>query len=177
MPDSTILGRRAFVLQEKSAEVERGTPPLETLSELAGDVLPAEFLEVREVVADSDHLRDGDVLVVNEFYEAAPDAKLVSRLRSYGGGDLLVNTFRIPLDILPQGVRLKDQFRVVGGGLVAVAMKPLDLHRYRIRLRAQRAFGGQAFPADLDGRRAYLDALFRMLADNQYYMHTGRRRS
>jgi uncharacterized protein DUF4332 len=163
--DVGVVGGQTFQLKPRSSE----TAAPGVLSELDGDVLPATYRRARQVSMAPDALRAGDVLVVREFYSAAPDVQLVSRLKAYRDGDLLVYTVRLPVSRLPSGVQLKDQFRVVNGELVRVEMSPAQLQRLKLRLRLRKAFAGRPRPASDDERRAFVREALSFLTAHGYY--------
>ncbi len=169
--DIGVVTARVFRMTSSGAE----TPPAVTLSELEGDALPATYRGTRQVPMAPDELRPGDLLVVRHLYTSTPEAQLVSRLKSYREGELLVHTVRLPLSRLPADVRVKDQFRVASGQLVRVEMSPTRLHRHKIRLRLRRAFAGRPRPVGDDEVRALMREVSAFLQGQGYFR--GRRES
>ena len=163
--DAGVIGGQTFRLEPRSSEP--AAPGV--LSELDGDVLPATYRKALQVPLAPDALREGDVLVVGLFYSSAPDVQLVSRLKAHRDGDLLVYTVRLPLSRLPSGVQLKDQFRVVHGELVRVAISSAQLRRHKLRLRLKKALGGRPRPTSDDERRAFVREALSFLTTHGYY--------
>lgn len=137
-----------------------------TLSELDGDLLPLSYHVARHVPLAPDALRDGDILVVREVDAASAEVQLVSKLKSWRDGELLVTTVRVPASRLPAGVQLKQQFRVVGDQLVANDMSTGRLYREKIRLRLKKILRERGRPttpeevtAFLSDARSVLDGL------------------
>jgi hypothetical protein len=168
--DASVLGGLLFTLAEPGTEP---AIPM-TLSELDGDELPASWDRVRQVALDPPQLREGDLLLLREFYQSAPDASLVSLLRTWKDGELLVHTLRVPRSMLPSGAKLNDQFRVVGGAVKAVSMTPLDVHRSRIDRRLRKAFANHAQPTTPEGWAALLKEQLEFRAAQGYYAFRGR---
>lgn len=160
-----VVGGQTFRMQPTSAE----SPEPATLSELLGDVLPSTYRSTRQVALAPEELRDGDILVVREFYSSGPEAQLVSRLKSYCNGELSVYTVRRPLSRLPGDVRVKDQFRVSGGQLIRVEMSPAKLHRHKLRLRLRKTFAGRPRPVSDDEKRALVGDALKFLTKQGYY--------
>ncbi len=168
--DSTVIRGTIFALAEASAEP--ATPVMR--SELAGDELPASWDRARVVALESAQLREGDLLLFRELYRSAPEAGLVSLLRCWQDGELLVHTLRMPLSVLPAVAQPNDQFRVAGGVLVAVNLTPLQVHRYRIDLRMRKAFADRPRPANNEGWSALMREQFQFRAALGYYAYGGR---
>lgn len=163
--DSTVVGGSVFTLQAATA----APSPQPVLSELAGDALPA-WDRARSVALVPPELREGDVLQFRQLYASAPEAGLVSLLKAWQDGELLVFTLRVPLSVVPAGAKLNDQFRVEQGALVGVAWTPLELHRYRIDLRVRAASAGRPLPASNQEWAALLREQFQLRASLGYYI-------
>ena len=163
--DIGVVGGAVFQLKPSGA----GNPQPVTLSEFHGDALPATYRKTRQVMMSAAEIRDGDLLVVRELYSSAPDAQLVSRLKSYRDGELLIHWVRLPLSRLPGEVRLDSQFRVSNGQLLPVEMSSGDVHRHKLRLRLKKMFGNQPRPVTADEKRALVQDVTRFLARHDYY--------
>lgn len=164
--DSSVMAGSVFTLVEASSEP--ATPMM--LSELAGDPQPASWDRARQVTLEPAQLREGDLLLLRQLYQSAPEAGLVSLLRSWQDGDLLVHTLRMPVSVLPAGAKLNDQFRVVGGALVTAKMTPHEVHRYRIDLRMRKAFADRPRPSTNEEWAALLSEQFQLRAAQGYYV-------
>lgn len=136
----------------------KGDAPSEsaTLSELDGDVLPLSYHVARHAPLEADALRDGDILVVREVDQGESEVQLVSKLRSWRDGELLVTTVRVPASRLPAGVQAKQQFRVKGNQLVPAAMSAGQLQREKIRLRLRRILRDRGRPTTPDEVTAFM---------------------
>lgn len=167
--DPSVIAGSVFTL----LEVSSGETPV-VLSELNGDALPATWDRARQVPLEPAQLREGDLLVFRQLYQSAPEAGLVSLLRSWQDGDLLVHTLRMPISVLPVEAKLHDQFRVVGGALVAASMSPLDVHRYRIDLRMRKAFADRPAPSTNEEWAALVSEQFKLRAAQGYYAFRGK---
>lgn len=163
--DPAVVGGQAFQMTAPGAE----TPASGILSELDGDEVPATYRRTRQVALAPEELREGDVLVVREFYSSAPDVQLVSKLKAYRDGELLVYTVRLPRSRLPGGVHLKDQLRVVHGELVRADISPAQLHRHKLRLRLRSALAGRPRPTTDDDRRQFVREALTFLTTQGYY--------
>jgi hypothetical protein len=163
--DIGVAGGGVFQLKPSGTE----SPEPITLSELHGDAVPATYRKTQQVMMSPGELRDGDLLVVGELYSSAPDARLVSRLKSYRNGELLIHSVRLPLSRLPGEVRLKSQFGVSNGQLIPVEVSPGNLHRHKLRLRLRKTFGGRPRPATDDEKQAFVRDVTSFLAQNEYY--------
>jgi hypothetical protein len=163
--DATMVGLQTFRLPAKPDDT---TPPA-LLSELEGDIVPSTYSKARQVALSPDALREGDVLVVRNFYSSAPDAQLVSKLKAYQDGELIVYTIRLPRSRLPAGAQLKDQFRVVNGQLTRVNLSSTQLHRHKLRLRLRKAMGGRPRPSTEEDRRAFVHEALTFLTGQGYY--------
>jgi hypothetical protein len=164
--DIGVVGGGVFRLKP-SATTE--SPELATLSELDGDALPATYRRTRQVTMSPDEIRNGDVLVVRELYTSAPDARLVSRLKSYRDGELLIHSVRLPLSRLPGEVRFNSQFGVVNGQIVPMEMSSASLHRRKLRLRFRKTFNGRPRPVTDDEKKALVRDVASFLARYEYF--------
>ncbi len=134
-----------------------------TLSELDGDLLPLSYHVARQVLLAPDALRDGDILVVREV-TAGGEVQLVSKLKSWRDGELLVTTVRVPASRVPAGVQPKQQFRVVGDQLVPNDMSAGRLHREKIRLRLRRILRERGRPTTPEEVSAFMGDVRAVLA-------------
>jgi hypothetical protein len=173
--DARLKGRRTFVLRKGTDAEESVSLPQRPLSEWDGDTLPAAYRSVRERDVAVNELRRGDILIASQFYESSQDVKLVSYLRSYEDGDIIVNAVRLPRSVLPGDTVLSEQFRFNGNGFVRTDMSRLARHRYKLRLRIRRLFAGRPYPSTEEQKKAYISDVLRELTKQAYYWHDHRR--
>jgi hypothetical protein len=147
-----------------------GAPPAARLSELDGQAIPVpQGHTVRQVAIQPDQLRAGDILMVREVDAARAEVELVSRLKAYESGEVLVFVVRVPRATLPAGLQTKDHFRFDGTAFSPIEVSPRSLHRYKIRLRMQRAFAGRPQPTTTAARRAEFEERLNFLFDQGYF--------
>jgi hypothetical protein len=163
--DIGVLTAATFRMEAAGPE----TGEAATLSELEGDAIPATYRSARRVVLPPDQLRNGDILVVREVSSSAAEVQLVSRMKSFRDGELLVHTVRLPSSALPADVRVKDQFHVSNGQLIRVEMTAGALHRRKIRARLKKAFAGRPRPSTDEEVRALVRDVEGFLSARGYY--------
>ena len=146
-----------FQLEPIPAGDERPVESMDRLSELDGDVLPPiQGHRVRSVRLEADQLRDQDMLMVRYFFRRSDDVELVSRLKSYEDGEIIVHTFRFPKSRFASDVQVGDHFLVKGGELEKVEMDHLRLFRHKLVLRSRNRLGPITANAGADELRARL---------------------
>ena len=150
--DAGIAGSSVLRMQPRSGEYE----PAVTLSEIDGDLLPASYHVARQLPLEPDALREGDILVVRDVDDASAEVQLVSKLKSWRDGELLVSTVRVPASRLPAGVLPKQQFRVTNGQLVPGNMSMGSIHREKIRLRLRKILRDRGRPTTPDEVTAFM---------------------
>jgi hypothetical protein len=140
---STIRMARFELPPEPAQTPRRGA----ALSEFDGDMLPEiRGVRIRAERMDGD-LRGGDILVVNNFLERSPEVDLVSRFRSYVDGDIVVWVFRLPAAALPEGAKLRDEFKVDNGRLVPAQTDSVALYREKVARILRKQFAASPNPA------------------------------
>lgn len=175
--NAEVINVLSFKLQPLSEESEEPVEQVKRLSELDGDVLPQiQGHRVRSVRLEADQLRDHDLLMVRYFYKRTEDVGLVSRLKAYEDGEIIVHTFRLRKSHFSAEVELGDHFVVKNGELVNAEMDNLGLLRHKIKLQCRKRF--EPIPAELDSDELR-DRLKERLdfSLNQYRLFRPRRRS
>jgi hypothetical protein len=146
-----------FRLEPLPVGDERPVESVDRLSELEGNVLPPmQGHRVRSVRLEANQLRDHDVLMVRYFFRRSDDLELVSRLKTYEDGEVVVHTFRFPKSRFASDVQVGDHFLVKGDELVKVEMDPIRLLRHKLVLRSRKQLGPIAANAGADELRARL---------------------
>ena len=164
-----VVGGQIYLL-EKRPQGSAQAQPSSRLSELVGDALPVRSGQtVKSVALAPGQLREMDVLQLHKRYERAPDAQLVSRLKDYEDGVLIVHTVRVPLAKLPADAKLGDHFCVLGGQLVPIKMDSDKLRRYKIRLRLAPQRARRLRPEGVEDRARLAREDVRFLIDNGYF--------
>jgi hypothetical protein len=170
MQDVNALGGQIFILEKRSAGEASPQAAPQRLSELRGDSLPVgRGQRVKTEALAPGKLRPMDILKLQKFYESAPDAQLVSRLKSFAGGELLVHTVRVERSKLPPSAKPGDHFRVANGELTAVRMDADKLQRYKIRLRLNLKRRMRQRPKSLESFNRLIREDYQYLTDNGYF--------
>jgi hypothetical protein len=124
-----------FVLQRRV-----GAPRIEPpLSQLRGERLPpmaGQRILAREI--ERDELGDYDVLRLILLYANGREAKLVSRLLSYEGGEFVVHWVRVPLSELPHDPVLREHYWLRAGRFTRINLSPGKLRAYDELLQDRR---------------------------------------
>ncbi len=155
-----------FALAQVGDATGAGAGLASRFSELDGDVLPPiQGIPVRTVRLVAD-LRERDLLLLRSFFQRSDDAELVSRLKAYEDGEIIVHTLRLPRAQLPDDAVLGDHFVVRNRSLVAAQMDEAGVLAYRVGLRTGKRFG--PIPAGLNPeelRQAFADRLHFAIAE------------
>lgn len=123
-------------LQLQLVPEDANPAPVIRLSELGGDRLPEMVgYEVRTERKELADLQHGDVLIVQKFYESAPDALLVSRYRDWFEDAFIVREYRVPRSQLSSEVQEKDHLSVSDQGFRKIEFSP---RHHRISLAIKR---------------------------------------
>lgn len=139
-----------------------------TLSEYEGDAIHAEAnAPHREITLSQTELRDEDLLMVRHFYSASPDVQLVSLLRDYASGEIVVYQYRVPSQSFDTEPKLGELYVFRDGTFKPHRRTIRAIHRYRVARRMKKAFAGQPPPTTPEELRR--DAVRRL----EYYVGHG----
>ncbi|HJQ78934.1 MAG TPA: DUF4332 domain-containing protein [Lacipirellulaceae bacterium] len=165
--DADVIEVHVIQLTPRSAGTEPAAPV--RLSELDGDELPVfDGQQIRHVTIGADQIQAGDILMVREFYASSTDVQLVSRLKAYENGQVLVYVVRVPVARLPGEVRLRDHFRFDGAEFTKVEMNLVAMHRYKTRLRMRKAFANRPQPQTPEEQIAEIQARFNFFLEQGF---------
>jgi hypothetical protein len=111
------------------------------LSEYAGDVLgAASNAPYRAVTHSENDLRDGDLLLVSYFYTVSADLKLVSLLRDYIAGEVVVYQYRVSCAAFDVKPTIKGLYIFKDGKFLRLRSNRRVIHLYRIIKSCEKIF-------------------------------------
>ena len=122
-------------------------------------------------------MREHDVLVVHKFLKRTPVVDLVSLLKSYVDGDVIVWVFRVPMDRLPNGAKIGDQLVVKGTDLVPANMDTINVHRYKGQLRLKKHFAGVSDPTNSTEFRSLVKEMLEFTSEHSLFFRQNRRQT
>jgi hypothetical protein len=162
--DSTSIGVTRLTLPNRGDPEDAFT---HVLSEYEGDeidtVINMPFKAV--VLAESD-LRNEDLLMVQQFYKSSPDIKLVSLLRDYKKGEVVVYQYRVPLSAFNSPPNIGEHYVFRDGTFSTYRATDLATHLYRVGRQVKKAFAGQPLPTTPEDIRQDQVARFQYCVDH-----------
>jgi hypothetical protein len=152
-----------------AATGDTATPP-PSLSELAGDAIPlGPGTPFREKVIGADSFSPGDLLRIVEV--SPDDVVVVSLLRGYEDGSVVVRKARLPRSSVPGDPARGGLLRVGLAGFEQASMSVKEIHRYRLRLRLARVFHGRPAPTTREEARALAMEKMMFLQNAGWFLH------
>jgi hypothetical protein len=143
--DSDVVSVKLYRLTKRRKNAKRVRPVV--LSELNGDTLPTPTGQpFRVLPMAKSGVESGDVLMVQNIPKGRAPVTMVSRFKSFEGGQFIVRTVKIPRDELPTKLKERDHFQLVLGKLKpahvdAEAMRKMIILRMMRREFAEQRIG------------------------------------
>jgi len=145
----------------------------ERLSEYGGDSLPlGSGVPIRMAVASQKELREADLLCVSSFYKKTAEVKLVSLLKDYVLGEVIVHAYRVPRAAFAEPPKLGDLFVYRGGAFIPRKNTVDSINRYKRRRAMAKAFAMAPTPATSDEKLQDLEQRIHWLETHEgFYGH------
>jgi hypothetical protein len=148
--DNQALGVHVLTLPEAG---EAGVEEPMQLSEYKGDTLPlGTGKPIRMALASQKELREADLLCVSSFYKRTADVKLVSLLKDYVLGEVIVHTYRVPRAAFAVPPKLGDTYVYRGGQFIPRKHTVDSINRYKRRRAMAEAFAMAPTPVTSDDK-------------------------
>ena len=145
--DDNIIALQTHILSPRPTEEANDSSPAlapSELDELLGDTLPpaSAGLELKTERQAGVDPRVGDILMLHKLYKRSPDAMLQSRFRSFRDGKIIIRTYKVPVNSLPSGLKVKDHVERRTNGFVAIKITPERLGRRKAmrRIRSRHSY-------------------------------------
>ena len=168
--DNQALGVHVFTLPEAGeADVEEPMP----LSEYKGDTLPlGTGKPIRVALASQKEIREADLLCVSSFYKTIADVKLVSLLKDYVLGEVIVHAYRVPGAAFAVPPKLGDTYVYRAGHFIPRKHTVDSINRYKRRRAMAEAFAMAPTPVTSDDMLLDLEKRIRWLETHEgFYGH------
>jgi hypothetical protein len=148
--DNQAIGVHVLTLPEAD---KAGVDEPMQLSEYKGDILPlGKGKPIRIALASQKEIREEDLLCVSSFYKRTADVKLVSLLKDYVLGEVIVHAYRVPRAAFAMPPKLGDAYIYRGGYFIPRKHTVDSINRYKRRRAMAEAFAMAPTPVTSDDK-------------------------